>query len=134
MVFTTIKNTMLYCPKCQETYQDGVQRFCLKDGSRLLPAPASGKSANPSGGVFTNVVKRKNQDEDDEFASAPRFSQIAFRPPPGKIFKSEPEAAIDLFENDEPILEIDKPEIITTSPADKHRSATAKLIRQGETP
>jgi serine/threonine protein kinase len=115
MVFTTIKNTMLYCPKCQETYQDGVQRFCLKDGSRLLPAPASGKSANPSGGVFTNVVKRKNQDEDDEFASAPRFSQIAFRPPPGKIFKSEPEAAIDLFENDEPILEIDKPEIITAA-------------------
>ena len=104
---------MLYCPKCQETYEDGVQRFCLKDGSRLLPAPSSGKSVNLSGGVFTNVVKRKNRDEEDEFANAPRFSQIAFRPPPSKIFKSEPQSGVDLFENDEPILEIDKPEITT---------------------
>ncbi len=114
MKFSTINNKMLYCPKCQETYEDGVQRFCLKDNSRLLPAPSSGKSVNLSGGVFTNVVKRKNQDEDDEFASAPRFSQIAFRPPAGKIFKAEPEAAINLFENDDALLEIEETELKTT--------------------
>jgi serine/threonine protein kinase len=109
MMFSTVKNTMLYCPKCQETYEDGVQRFCLKDGSRLLPVPSSDKSVNLPGGVFTNVVKRKNRDEDDEFANAPRFSQIAFRPPPSKIFKTEPQVTTDFFENDEPLLEIEKP-------------------------
>ncbi len=83
---------MLYCPKCQQTYEDGVQRFCLNDGGRLLPAPSSGKSVNQPGGVFSGVVKRKNSEENDEFASAPRFSQVAFRPPPGKIFKAEPKS------------------------------------------
>ena len=90
MKFTAVKNTMLYCPKCQQTYEDGVQRFCLNDGGRLLLAPTSGKSANRTGGVFSSVINRKTTEETDEFANAPRFSQIAFRPPPSKIFKSEP--------------------------------------------
>ncbi len=85
---------MLYCPKCQQTYEDGVQRFCLNDGGRLLPAPSSGKSVNQSGGVFSNVINQKNSEELDEFANVPRFSQVAFRPPPGKIFKAEPELEI----------------------------------------
>ena len=105
MMFTTVENTMLYCPKCQQTYQDGVQRFCLNDGGRLLPAPTSGNSANQSGGVFTNVVKRKNKEENDEFADAPRFSQIAFRPPSGKFFKSE--SKVNLPANIEPELELE---------------------------
>ena len=81
---------MLYCPKCQQTFEDGVQRFCPNDNGRLLPAPASGKSINQTGGVFSSVINRKDSEENDEFANAPRFSQLGFRPPPSKTFKSEP--------------------------------------------
>ncbi len=98
MKILTVKTTMLYCPKCQQTYEDGVQRFCTNDDTRLLPAPSSGKSISQTGGVFSNVINRKSSEENDEFANAPRFSQIAFRPPPSKIFKSEPESENALIE------------------------------------
>lgn len=91
MTVLTVETTMLYCPKCQQTYEDGVQRFCLKDGGRLLRAASSGKSVNPTGGVFTKVINLKNREQADEFATAPKFSEVAFRPPAGKIFKSEAE-------------------------------------------
>ena len=47
---------MLYCPKCQQTYDEGTRRFCPNDNSRLLPAPSSGKSVNQTGGVFSNLL------------------------------------------------------------------------------
>lgn len=66
---------MLYCPKCQKTYEDTIQRFCLNDGVRLLPSPSSGKSVNQKSGVFTNFLKVKSV-ETDKFASAPGFSKV----------------------------------------------------------
>lgn len=104
---------MLYCPKCQQTYEEGVQRFCLNDGGRLLPAPSSGKSVSQAGGVFSSIVNRKTGEENDEFASAPRFSQIAFRPPPSKIFKAESDAEIETLttSSENEILPAPEPEI-----------------------
>lgn len=101
MRISRVKITMLYCPKCQQTYEDGVQRFCTNDDARLLPAPSSVNSVGQSGGVFSNVINRKNGEENDEFATAPRFSQVAFRPPSSKTFKPEPEleiAPVELFD------------------------------------
>lgn len=83
---------MLYCPKCQQTYEESVQRFCLNDGGRLLPAPSSGKSVNQTGGVFSGIISRQNTEENDEFDSAPRFSQMKFQTPVSKILKPELEA------------------------------------------
>ncbi|MCY7376399.1 MAG: serine/threonine protein kinase [Pyrinomonadaceae bacterium] len=127
MKFAAVKNTMLYCPKCQQTYEDGVQRFCLNDGGRLLPAPSSGKSASQSGGVFTNVINRKNN-EDDEFANAPRFSEMAFRPPPGKVFKSEPKSEIappfKPLNADEPELELELEPAPPFNPPSKIKSSS----------
>lgn len=66
---------MFYCPKCQQNYNEGVQRFCSNDGVRLLPAPSSGKSANQSNGVFTNLLGKialKNEN-DETFSSTPKY-------------------------------------------------------------
>jgi serine/threonine protein kinase len=96
-------NTMLYCPKCQQNYEEGVQRFCPNDNERLQPAPASGKSSNQTGGVFTSVLNRKTDEQPEKFLSVPRFKQseptftrLNFRPPPSKIFKTEPEFELEL--------------------------------------
>ncbi len=88
---------MLYCPKCQQTYEADSQRFCPNDNQRLLPAPSAGKSVNPTGGVFMTLLKRKAENRDDKSFSAPRFSQSGFEPPTAsKLFKSETESETEL--------------------------------------
>ena len=82
MEFTTVLNEMLYCPKCEETYEDGAARFCLKDNARLLPAPGLSQFARARADVFSEVLHRANSREHDEFADVPRFSEITFRPSP----------------------------------------------------
>ena len=109
MAVSAVKNTMFYCPKCQQTYEDAVQRFCLNDGRRLLPASSTDKSVNQTSEVFTNILNHKAGDEDDKFSSAPNFSKTdrpkffrpEFRPPAdSSIFK--PETEIEYDENIEP--------------------------------
>ncbi|MCY7348413.1 MAG: serine/threonine protein kinase [Pyrinomonadaceae bacterium] len=104
---------MLYCPKCQQTYQEGSQRFCLNEGERLLPTASAAKSANQTGGVFSNILNRKTGEERDKFASVPKFSpadspaipQPNFRSSAtGDTFTSEPE--FELLE-----LELEPPPI-----------------------
>lgn len=77
---------MLYCPKCQQTYEEAAQRFCLKDGARLLPAPSSGKSANQTGGVFSKILNRNSQTDAE---GNPTNSFPSFSPPAGKMFRAE---------------------------------------------
>ncbi|MGI8883843.1 MAG: serine/threonine protein kinase [Pyrinomonadaceae bacterium] len=66
---------MHYCPKCQQTYEDDAQRFCLTDGARLLPASNSAKSASRTSGVFTNLIGKPTpiSKGDDKFAAIPHF-------------------------------------------------------------
>ena len=78
---------MLYCPKCQQTYEEAAQRFCLKDGARLLPAPSSGKSVNQTGGVFSRILNRNSQTGEE--GGNPTKSYPGFSPSGGKMFKSE---------------------------------------------
>lgn len=88
---------MLYCPKCQQTYEADSQRFCPNDDQRLLPAPAAGKSAKQTGGVFMTLLKRKTENRDDKSFSVPRFSQSGFEPPPSsKVFRPETESESEL--------------------------------------
>jgi serine/threonine protein kinase len=69
------KETMLTCPKCQQTYEEGSQRFCLNDGVRLAPAPGSAKSPGKPSSVFTNILGKPTPivKGEDKFASIPRF-------------------------------------------------------------
>ena len=101
---------MLYCPKCQRTYEEGAQRFCTADNARLLPSSAapssSARNVKSAENVFTNIFNRAAPSSaasgDAESSSAPSLKQRdtsrtlrgAFTPPPtSKIFK--PEAKVE---------------------------------------
>lgn len=71
MTVSTVEKTMLYCPKCNTTYEDESQRFCLNDGGRLLPAPSSIKAAANSKGIFSSVLRNSPENESVE-SDAPR--------------------------------------------------------------
>ncbi len=68
---------MLYCPKCQKTYEEGKLRFCNNDGERLVPAAAvSGNSAGQPQGVFTSILGIPTpigKNDEEEFESVPKF-------------------------------------------------------------
>lgn len=83
MPVSTTTETMLYCPKCQQTYEDGTQRFCTNEGGRLLPAPSAAKSGNQSGGIFTNLLGRvaSTEDLDKKLSSTTKFTRIESTPP-----------------------------------------------------
>lgn len=91
---------MLYCPKCQQTYEEADSRFCPNDDERLLPVASSDKSTKQSDGVFTAILNRKTEQEDDKFSVPARFpktrpsnvSSQSFRPPvDSKIFTVDPD-------------------------------------------
>lgn len=58
MPVTAITETMLYCPKCQQTYEEGTQRFCSEEGERLLRVEANDSAAAKTDSVFSNVLGR----------------------------------------------------------------------------
>jgi serine/threonine protein kinase len=114
MASLVVEEKMLYCPKCQQTYDDGSQRFCNNDGGRLLPVSNTERSAGKTGGVFTNLLSRNapNQERDEKLASIPRFVRAepeqppipAYTPPTqSRFFESDPEDEIELeLESPEP--------------------------------
>ncbi len=94
-------NTMLYCPKCQKTFEESSRRFCDNDGGRLLPAPNAPESPNKNGGVFTNLIGKSpsKQSQDEKLAAIPRFSRSDFAPieKTPKPYDDEPEIELELF-------------------------------------
>jgi len=130
MIAITGKTTMLYCPKCRRTYEDGIQRFCDNDGGRLLPAPSGQKSGAPSGGVFSNLLgKTSPTDEADKKTSAaPRFiplnqteetdKKLTSFPSAGRLFQSEEflKPKNEASEAEDSILELEPPPVKTAEP------------------
>lgn len=120
MSVATLRTTMLYCPKCRSTYEDGTQRFCSNDGGRLLPVTPKNESSTP-GGVFTNILgKMPRKDAGDSRPVAnttirPKFDQPAksseAKPhaPISKIYETQREAekAPIVFDDEDSLLEID---------------------------
>jgi hypothetical protein len=82
MFITAVKEKMLYCPKCQQSYKQGEQRFCFADGARLLPAPNFAKATNNS--VFSRFVGQNEADKktENKLASIPRFTVSDLPPLP----------------------------------------------------
>lgn len=119
---------MLYCPKCQQTYEEAAQRFCLRDGARLLPAPSSGKSANQTGGVFSKILNRNQQIVREE--NGAKTSYPSFSPPAGQAFKAE-EDLLSLSEIKPPQKPL--PRIIKTSevPASQAKLGDRKINPTG---
>jgi serine/threonine protein kinase len=94
MAVATVERKMLYCPKCNATYQDGTQRFCSNDGSRLVSGSTAKSTAN-SQGVFTSLLGRaaSNSENDERIIAKtarpenkPPVFQTAFT---AKVFKGE---------------------------------------------
>lgn len=102
MIATTGNKTMLYCPKCRRTYEEGTQRFCDNDGGRLLPAPnAAPRGDAPGSGTFTSLLGKTPAHDTAERKTAepPRFiplnkteeadKKLTSFPSAGRIFQSE---------------------------------------------
>ncbi len=99
-------NTMLYCPKCQKTFEESSRRFCDNDGGRLLPTPNAPQSPNKNSGVFTNLIGKSpsKQSQDEKLAAMPRFSPSDFAPidKTPKKYDDEPEIELELYPRTEP--------------------------------
>lgn len=105
---------MLYCPKCQQTYEEGTQRFCVNDETRLVPTGSGGTSFNETGGVFANILSRASDggtEADEKSTASPvpesgRYNKSA--PPPfrptgaSRMFKDE-SAVISESQNIPPV-------------------------------
>lgn len=95
MAVATEERKMLYCPKCNATYQEGTQRFCSNDGSRLVSANVA-KSSSNSKGVFTSLLgMASSQNEKDEKLGSNR-PELNRREPPvfhtsfsSKVFRDD---------------------------------------------
>lgn len=97
MAVATVERNMLYCPKCNATYQEGTQRFCSNDGSRLVSALVA-KSTTNSPGVFTSLLGRisSNNENDERIVPKPSKPEIIRQQPPvfhtsfsSKVFKED---------------------------------------------
>ena len=127
MTGTKTSKKMLYCPKCQQTYEESSQRFCDNDGGRLLPVSNTVKSASNSNGVFTNLIGKlpPKQAQDEKLASIPRFTPHEFLPISSKNSASdEAEVELELFPPTKPQI-LDKP-----LPKPVH--PLARIIKQNE--
>jgi serine/threonine protein kinase len=107
MATSVINGKMLYCPKCQQTYEEGSQRFCNNDGGRLLPVSNAEKSAGKPGGVFTNLLSRNvpNKERDEKLASIPRF--VRAEPEAEPIPSYEAPVESQLFQSDPDEIELE---------------------------
>ena len=127
MSVLTINRTMLYCPKCRSTYEEGTQRFCSNDGGRLLPAPSSQDKNLQKTGVFTSILgKMPPKDaKDKNISDKPKsFEIIEKRDKPKvslaeKMFKVEQELkpTFESLMDDDSILELEvEPPYFTPEP------------------
>jgi serine/threonine protein kinase len=114
MIALAVREKMFYCPKCQQTYDDGSQRFCNNDGGRLLPVsdlpnssklPNSPKFSAPTTGVFTNLLGKIEPpvNNDEKLASLPRFVRSEHSslpvyevPVKSRFSENEPEVELEL--------------------------------------
>lgn len=127
-----LEKTMLYCPKCNATYEDGSQRFCLNDGGRLLPAPSSIKAAATSQGVFASIL-RSSPENENTGKNAPRVfvaeplqdERNSFHTNlSSKVFKEEKPAPVPVSEPIKEKFQVLKPLTKIVNPSEVH-SGTA---------
>lgn len=130
MTVLTIKEPMLYCPKCQTTYKEGTQRFCSNEGARLVPAPNSGRPINNENQVFSGILNRIAPGGENKL-TLPTNSKFVKNEPVNtnhsnfaapletKIFKTEPDLAekIDEEETQKALPRVIKPSEIPSSQA-----------------
>lgn len=125
---------MLYCPKCNSKYEDGVQRFCSNDGVRLI---SDSSSLNQPKSIFTNALKKISANNE----TSKTFSRVPVLPDLGETAEEnflpavaeENSLAGASVEDNDSILELDPPIAAAknNSPAAK---PAARLINPSEIP
>ncbi|MEZ5425792.1 MAG: hypothetical protein R2747_05980 [Pyrinomonadaceae bacterium] len=105
---------MLFCPKCQATYEDGTQRFCTNEGTRLLPFSSSDNPQNQSAGVFTSILgksvaksgreKSRSAEQESVGKSGGQSRVRAFQPPTSSKFFNPREKQESAPRKEEPKL------------------------------
>ncbi len=136
---------MLYCPKCSSSYQEGAQRFCTNDGSRLVTGSSATKTATTSHGVFSSLLEKKpsSYENDERIVPKTRMSHpqtVKTERPTfhtsfsSKVFKDEtfsnkrdekPIPAVGRIENGTPI-QMNKPVVRLIKP-NEIASGTAEV-------
>src|SRR3954447_26183160 len=91
----------MYCPKCQETFEEGSRRFCPTDGSRLVPDLSDPNGEQWEGGIFSKILykNRSAGDLKEVLPDVPRF--MVTDPPsesrPNPVPSSDDDATADFF-------------------------------------
>jgi|GEM_PF-349472 len=85
---------MLRCPKCNRTYENESQKFCTRDGGRLIPVESAGfdpnstvvagqpKPFDPNATVVSQPPPQKAQSNAPQEAFDPNKTVVAPPPPP----------------------------------------------------
>ncbi len=123
---------MLVCPKCQRTYEEGTQRFCVNDGARLNPQKTATVS-NAGAGVFSGILNKSGVEE----------QKIEFKPLPPKLdkkplIKSEPiKTEISKSESPRTFSKLIKPDEILSNQAklgDRRVSPVGRVALSADNP
>jgi serine/threonine protein kinase len=122
MTVLTARKTMLYCPECSRTYEEGTQRFCSVEGARLLPA-----ASRQTKGVFTNLLNQNlHGDHKDKKIGAPRSENPELEQPSRTA--SKPNAPRKIFE---PVIKKDPP---SETKKEQSGAPLPRLIKANEVP
>ena len=88
----------MYCPKCDQKFDEGSRRFCPTDGSRLVSDSSSG--AARKGGVFANLIPQMEGLSDLE-------TTVPDNPREAKPETRAPEPVMTTADQDEIFFELD---------------------------
>ncbi len=126
---------MLYCPKCQKTYEEGTRRFCAADNARLLPRLSAGNAFNQTGGVFANVLSRaaaETGETGDILSAASAFENKKSHKPPQTVFR--PPAASRIFKDESKPDDIPENKLPTETQAPVRKPIAQPLQKTVESP
>lgn len=121
MAVATVERKMLYCPKCNATYQEGTQRFCNNDGSRLVSG-TSAKSTAQSQGVFTSLLGRASSNNENDERIIAKSSKPEIKAP---VFHTSFSSKV--FKEDNLIIQ--KEESIVKSPVQVPIQTSSPVVR-----
>lgn len=65
----------IYCPSCEQRFEEGSRRFCPSDGTRLVFEAAEPDDTRSEVGIFSHLLPKTGvfKDRDETLADVPRF-------------------------------------------------------------
>jgi serine/threonine protein kinase len=134
MPVSVMERKMLYCPKCNRTYEEGTQRFCTVDGIRLNSGSAAVKTGTGAAGIFSSLLERKSSRYENDEKITPKPAPI--KPIEPKIEKVEkpvlrPNLSQKVFADEGLPLKKEEKPVQPEKPVQSEKPA-ARLIKPSE--